>query len=91
MSFNINKIDSISNSKKEDILQDPLERAELLTKYQCPNCKKSGYLKEVIENDEIWLKCHRCNKSGYDKRITYDNMVFHLDVFCTIYDKVKGI
>jgi len=90
MSFNSNNSGSISNSIKEDPLQDPSERAELLTKYQCPNCKISGDLKEVIENDEIWAKCNRCQKSGYEKRIIYDNMIFHLDVFCTIYDVVKG-
>ena len=91
MSFYSCNSGSISNSKKECILQDPSERADLLIKYQCPNCKKSGYLKEVIENDKIWAKCYRCKKSGYEKRINYDNMVFHLDIFCTIYDTVKGI
>jgi transcription elongation factor Elf1 len=90
MSFNSSNSGSISNSKKEDPLQDSFERAELLTKYQCPNCKKSGYLKEIIDNDEIWAKCTHCKKSGFEKRIIYDNLVFHLDVFSTIYDVVKG-
>ena len=79
------------DSNEGGFLQDPLERAELLKKYQCPNCKKTGDIREVIENDEIWAKCYRCKKSGYKKRITYDNMIYHLDVFCTIYDTVKSI
>ncbi len=79
------------DSNYGDFLQNPLERAELLNKYQCPNCKKTGHIREVIENDEIWAKCYRCKKSGYKKRINYDNTVYHLEVFCTIYDKVKNI
>ena len=90
MSLNRSNSDSISNSKKEDPLQDPFERAELLTRYQCPNCKKSEFLKEIIDNDEIWAKCYRCKKSGYEKRIVYDHLVFHLDVFCTIHDVMKS-
>ena len=90
MSLNRSNSDSISNSKKEDSLQDSFERAELLTRYQCPNCKKSGFLKEMIDNEKIWAKCYRCNKSGYEKRIVYDHLVFHLDVFCTIHDAMKG-
>ena len=48
----------ISNydSNEGNLLQDPFERADLLSKYQCPNCKKTGHIREVIENDEIWGK-----------------------------------
>ena len=44
------------DSNYGDFLQNPLERAELLNKYQCPNCKKIGDIREVIENDKIWAK-----------------------------------